>query len=64
MKSFKIGVNVISAIAAIVAAFLWYKASVVTDADYFYNSSGSAKDHFVIICGSFGSSQGRVLIPA
>jgi hypothetical protein len=30
MKSFKIVVNVISAIAAIVAAFLWYKASVVT----------------------------------
>ena len=40
------------------------KASVVVDDDYFYNSSGVAEDHFVIICGSYGSAQGRVLIPA
>ncbi|CAG1770639.1 hypothetical protein [Geobacter sp.] len=30
MKCFKIAINAISAIAAMVAAFLWYKASVVT----------------------------------
>ncbi len=40
------------------------KASVTVDSDFFFNSSGTASDHFVIISGSFGSAAGRVLIPA
>ncbi len=40
------------------------KAAVNCDGDYFFNSSGSAADHFVIISGTYGSAAGRVLIPA
>ncbi len=40
------------------------KAAVTVDEDYFFNSSGIAADHFVVISGTYGSSSGRVLIPA
>lgn len=40
------------------------KAAVAVDADYFFNSSGESKDHFVIISGTYGSAAGRTLIPA
>jgi len=40
------------------------KASVSVDSDFFYNSSGTASDHFVVISGAYGSADGRVLIPA
>ena len=40
------------------------KAEVSVDSDFFYNVSGAAHDHFVIINGSYGSAAGRILIPS
>lgn len=40
------------------------KAAVTVDDDWFFNTSGTSKDHFVCISGAYGSSAGRVLIPA
>ena len=40
------------------------KAAVSVDDDFFYNVSGAAADHFVIINGQYGSASGRILIPS
>lgn len=40
------------------------KASVVVDADYFYNIAGESKDHFIVVNGAYGTAPGRVLIPS
>lgn len=42
------------------------KASVTVDSDFFFDKTGLAKDHYIIISGTYGAgtAQGRVIVPA